>query len=126
MEIIDVIRQGAAFHQVHQLSCVRGQPISLYDDNSAKEMAFQCLFPDGINGLHTARDPAITFLDYIQTRLLNVDNRWATHIPYLLWSCNLLEQMKLCDSVSVACTSDHHPEVLTQDVMAVHGRAIAE
>ena len=102
VETIDVIRQGGAFHQVHQLSRVHGQPISLYDDNSAEEMAFPCLFPNGINGLHTARDPAITFLDYIQARLLNVDNRWASHIPYLLWSCNLLEQMKLRDSVSVA------------------------
>ena len=102
VETIDVIRQGGAFHQVHQLSRVHGQPISLYDDNSAEEMAFPCLFPNGINGLHTARDPAITFLDYIQARLLNVDNRWASHITYLLWSCNLLEQMKLRDSVSVA------------------------
>ena len=97
VETIDVIRQGGAFHQVHQLSRVHGQPISLHNDNSAEEMAFPCLFPNGINGLHTARDPAITFLDYIQARLLHVDNRWASHIPYLLCSCNLLEQMKLLD-----------------------------
>ena len=45
---------------------------------------------------------AISYLDYIQSRLLNVDNQWASHIPYLLWSCNLLEQLKLHDAVSIA------------------------
>ena len=75
METIDVLRQGGAFHQVHQLSRVYGQLISLYDDNSAEEMPSPCLFPNGINGLHTARDLVITFLDYIHARLLNLDNR---------------------------------------------------
>ena len=45
-------------------------------------MAFPCLFPNGVNGLHTARDPPITFTDYIQTHLLNADNRWSYNIPY--------------------------------------------
>ena len=57
------------------------------------------MFPNGINGFRTARDPPISYLDYIQSRLLNVDNRWASHIPYLLWSCNLLEQL---NAVSIA------------------------
>ena len=58
-------------NQVHQLPRVNGHPINLYEDNSA---AFTCLF---LNGLHTARDPPISFTDYIQSRLLNVDNRWS-------------------------------------------------
>ena len=87
---------------MHQLPRVSGQPINLYDDNSAEEMAFPCLFPNGVNGLHTARDPPISFTDYIQSRLLNADNRWSSNIPYLLWSANLLEKMRLRDSVSIA------------------------
>ena len=87
---------------MHQLPRVSGQPINLYEDNSAEEMAFPCLFPNGVNGLHTARDPPISFTDYIQSSLLNVDNRWSSNIPYLLWSANLLEKMRLCDSVSIA------------------------
>uniref|UniRef100_A0A1X7VSP4 Uncharacterized protein n=1 Tax=Amphimedon queenslandica TaxID=400682 RepID=A0A1X7VSP4_AMPQE len=65
-------------------------------------MAFPCLFPNGVNGLHTARDPTITFTDYNQSRLLNADNRWSSNIPYLLWSANLLEEMRLRDSISIA------------------------
>ena len=87
---------------MHQLPHVNGQPINLYDDNSANEMAFPCLFPNGVNGLHTARDPLISFTDYIQSRLLNADNHWSSNIPYLLWSANLLEKMRLRDSVSIA------------------------
>ena len=50
----------------------------------------------------TARDPAVSITDYIQIRLLNADSRWASHIPYLLWSCNLLEQHRLRDAVCIA------------------------
>lgn len=105
VEATDVLNPGSRTHgprPVHQLSRVSGQPISLFDDNKAEEMAFPCLFPKGVNGFHTAQDPTISILDYIQAHLLNADNRWASHIPYLLWSCNLLEQHKLRDSVSVA------------------------
>ena len=61
-------------------------------------MAFPCLFPTGVNGFHTARDPTISILDYIQAHLLNADSHWASN---LLWSCNLLEQHKLRESVSI-------------------------
>ena len=99
VEAIDFIRNGSS---VHQLPHVSGQPINLYDDNSAEEMAFPCLFQNGVNGLYTARDPPISFTDYIQSRLLNADNCWSSNIPYLLWSANLLEKMRLRDSVSIA------------------------
>ena len=69
-------------NQVHQLHRVSGQPINLYDNNSAEEMAFPCLFPNGVNVLHTARDPPISFTEYIKSRLLNADNRWSSNIPY--------------------------------------------
>uniref|UniRef100_A0A1X7V4X1 Uncharacterized protein n=1 Tax=Amphimedon queenslandica TaxID=400682 RepID=A0A1X7V4X1_AMPQE len=65
-------------------------------------MVFLCLFPNRVNGLHTARDPPIAFTNYIQSRLLNADNCWSSNIPYLLWSANLLEKMRLRDSVSIA------------------------
>ena len=102
VEATDVLNPGSHMGPVHTLSRVSGQPISLFDDNKAEEMAFPCLFPTGVNGFHTARDPTISILDYIQAHLLNADNRWASNIPYLLWSCNLLEQHKLRDSVSIA------------------------
>ena len=52
----------------------------MYENNSAEEMAFPCLFPNEVNGLHTARDTQIT--------LLNAD---ITSFSYLLWSTNLLK-----------------------------------
>ena len=89
VEATDVLNPGSHMGPVHTLSRMSGQPISLFDDNKAEEMAFPCLFPTGVNGFHTARDPIISILDYIQVHLLNADNRWASNIPYLLWSCNL-------------------------------------
>ena len=77
---------------------VSGQPINFYDDNSAEEMAFPCLLPNGVNGLHTARDPPISFTDYIQSRLLHADNRWSSNIPYLLWSASVSIAMRIRSS----------------------------
>ena len=45
--------------------------MNVYEDNSAEEMAFLCLFLNGVNDLHTGRDPPISFTDYIQS-LFNV------------------------------------------------------
>ena len=65
-------------------------------------MAFPWLYPDGKNGYKTSRDPPITTLDYFQSRHLSSDTRWASHIPYLFWSCNVLEQRRLNENISVA------------------------
>ena len=65
---------------LHRLPRIEDQPVSLFHDNQAEEMAFPCLFPNGINGFCTARDPPISYLDYIQSRLLNVtDGRVIYH-----------------------------------------------
>ena len=101
-EAVDIIRNGDFNYPVYRLPRVEGQPIGLFTDAKAEEMAFPCLFPNGVNGFLTARDPAISITDYIQIRLLNADSRWASHIPYLLWSCNLLEQHRLRDAVCIA------------------------
>ena len=83
-EAVDIIRNGDFNYPVYRLPRIEGQPISLFTDAKAEEMAFPCLFPNGVNGFLTARDPAISITDYIQIRLLNADSRWASHIPYLL------------------------------------------
>ena len=80
-EAIDIIRNGDFNYPVYRLPRVEGQPISLFTDAKAEEMAFPCLFPNGVNGFLTARDPEISITDYIQIRLLNADSRWASHIP---------------------------------------------
>ena len=65
-------------------------------------MAFPWLYPDGTNGHKTSQDPPITTLDYFQSRHLSSDARWASHIPYLFWSVNVLEQRRLNENISVA------------------------
>ena len=99
-EAVDIIHNGDFNYPVYRLPRVEGQPISLFTDAKAEEMAFPCLFPNGVNGFLTARDPAISITNYIQIHLLNAG--WASHIPYLLWSCNLFEQHRLCDAVCIA------------------------
>ena len=87
---------------VHQLQRVQGAPISIYTCTNAEQMAFPWLYPDGTNGYKTSQDPPITTLDYFQSRHLSSDARWASHIPYLFWSVNVLEQRRLNENISVA------------------------
>ena len=87
---------------MHQLQRVQGAPISIYTCTNAEQMAFPWLYPDGTNGYKTSRDPPITTLDYFQSRHLSSDARWASHIPYLFWSVNVLEQRRLNENISVA------------------------
>ena len=46
-------------YPIYRLLHVEGQPVILFTDAKAEEMAFPCLFPNGVNGFLTARDPAI-------------------------------------------------------------------
>ena len=100
VDVQNVITDGNA--PVHQLERIRGAPVSLFSDREADQLAFPFLFPDGVNGYRTARDPSTSTSDYFQTRLLSSDPRWATHVPYLFWACNVMEQHRLQDKISVA------------------------
>ena len=100
VEVSSVITNNNA--PVHQLQRVQGAPISIYTCINAEQMAFPWLYPDGTNGFKTSRDPPITILDYFQSRDLSCDTRWASHIPYLFWSVNVLEQRRLNENISVA------------------------
>ena len=99
VEVSNLINSNAP---VHQLQRVQGAPISIYTCTNAEQMAFPWLYPDGTNGYKTSRDPPITTLNYFQSRHLSSDARWASHIPYLFWSVNVLEQRRLNENVSVA------------------------
>ena len=99
VEVSQLINNNAP---VHQLQRVQGAPIIIYTCTNAEQMAFPWLYPDGTNGYKTLRDPPITTLDYFQSRHLSSDARWASHLPYLFWSVNVLEQRKLNENISVA------------------------
>ena len=99
VEVSNLINNNAP---VHQLQRVQGAPISIYTCTNAEQMAFPWLYPDGTNGYKTSRDPPITTLDYFQSRHLSSDAHWASHIPYLFWSVNVLAQRRLNENISVA------------------------
>ena len=99
VEVSNLINSNAPMHQLQR---VQGAPISIYTCTNAEQMAFPWLYPDGTNGYKTSRDPPITTLDYFQSRHLSSDARWASHIPYLFWSVNMLEQRRLNENISVA------------------------
>ena len=99
VEISQLINHNAP---MHQLQHVQGAPISIYTCTNAEQMAFPWLYPDGTNGYKTLQDPPITTLDYFQSRHLNSDVHWESHLAYLFWSVNVLEQRKLNENISVA------------------------
>ena len=47
-EDVDIIRNGDINYTVYRLPRVEGQPISLFIDAKAEEMAFPCLFPNSL------------------------------------------------------------------------------
>ena len=81
---------------------VQDAPISIYTCTNAEQMAFPWLHLDGTNGYKTSQDPPETSLDYFQSRHLSSNSRWASHIPYMFWSVNVLEQRRLNENISVA------------------------
>ena len=89
---------------VHQLQHVQSAPISIYMCTNVEQMAFPWLYPDGTNisGYKTSRDPPITTLDYFQSCHLSSHAHWASHISYLFWSVNVLEQCRLNENITVA------------------------
>ena len=99
VEVSNLINSNAPVHQLHH---VQGAPISIYTCTNAEQMAFPWLYPDGTNGYKTSRDPPISTLDYFQSRHLSSDTHWASHIPYLFWSVNVLEQRRVNENISVA------------------------
>ena len=92
VEVSNLINSNAP---VHQLQRVQGAPISIYTCTNAEQMAFPWLYPDSTNGYQTSRDPPINTLDYFQSHHPSSDTCWPSHIPYLFWSVNVVEQRKL-------------------------------
>ena len=89
--------------QVHQLQRVTATPLSIFQDRHNLEVqAFPTLYADGINGFGTPRAVKISPLEYFQVRMLSADSRWACHPAYIFWACNIVEAIKLQNSISIA------------------------
>ena len=86
----------------------------------AEQMAFPWLYPDGTNGYKTSRDPPITTLEYFQSHHLSSDACWASHIPYLFCSVNVLKQRRLNENISVAVRMRSLVQEIAQDLVGSH------
>ena len=82
-----------------------------------QKRAFPNLFPLGKSGFRAVREVRITALDYFQTRLLSADSRWRMNVLYLFGGCNMVEQLRLQDQISIA---------LRMRSSAQHGRSEIE
>jgi hypothetical protein len=86
----------------YKLPINRNKPINIYSDCTLEERAFPNLFPTGKFGLLAPRKYPITHLKYFQARLMSVDRRFSSHLPYLFWATNVHEKKLLSDSISIA------------------------
>ena len=87
---------------VHQLEKIISAPLSIFNEQQLEVLAFPTLYPDGNNRFGTHRQFSITPLDYFQTRVMSKDPRWAKHPSYIFWACNIVEAIKLQNSISIA------------------------
>ena len=77
-------------------------PVYMDKVQHGEEMAFPYLFPNGRNGLNEPRDSKLTYKQYFQHRIYNMDSRWRTNISYFLNAVNLCEREQLLQTVNVA------------------------
>ena len=77
---------------VHQLEKITSAPLSIFNKQQLEVLAFPTLYPDGNNGFGTHRQISITPLDYFQSRIMSKDSRWAKHLSYIFWACNIVER----------------------------------
>ena len=89
-------------HEVIHLGRIVAEPINLFTHPTAEELAFPQLFPHGVNRSRAFREARITPLDYSQSRLLSADCRWRINVPYCFRACNMVEQLRLQDQISIA------------------------
>ena len=87
---------------VHQLEKITSAPLSIFNEQQLEVLAFPTLYPDRNNGFGTHRQFSITPLDYFQSRIMSKDSRWAKHPSYIFWACNIVEAIKLQNSISIA------------------------
>ena len=76
-------------------------------------MAFPCLFPNGVNGLHTARDPPITFTVIIFKHIylmLIIAGLIIFHIMVSKFTSDYVIVY------SLQCEQDHHHHWVAQGV----------
>ena len=101
---VEILQEENAVHrQVHQLQRVTATPLSIFQDRHNLEVqAFPTLYPDGTNGFGTPRAVKILPLEYFQTHMLSADSRWACHLAYIFWACNIVEAIKLQNNISIA------------------------
>ena len=88
---------------MHQVQRVTATPLNLSQDRHSLEMqAFPTLYPDGLNGFGTPRAVKISPLEYFQVCMLSADSRWACHLAYIFWACNIVKAIELQSSISIA------------------------
>ena len=104
VEAVDLIQGSIPIEQqIHKLQRVTTTPLSIFENqNDLEVLAFPTLYPNGENGFGTIREVKVTPLEYFQTRMLSADSRWACHPAYIFWACNIVEALKLQNSISIA------------------------
>ena len=86
----------------YKLKMNTNQPVNMFTSNTLEQLAFPTMYPNGQNGLKTPRTTPLTTLKYFQCRLMSVDRRWSSNLPYLFWATNVVEKKLLSDNISIA------------------------
>ncbi|XP_060571765.1 uncharacterized protein LOC132729947 [Ruditapes philippinarum] len=89
------------------------RPLSLLNDPHAELLAFPVLFPYGRFGYNTNRCTRLHFRKYLNTRLLNIDTRFATNIDYIFFMQFLAEKKQIVENVYIALRKTQCSESVT-------------
>ncbi|XP_035675782.1 uncharacterized protein LOC118415349 [Branchiostoma floridae] len=91
-------------------------PQSIFKETDLEEHCFPQLYPYGKNGFKQTRDVSLTDLQYFQSRLLNINDRWRKNIPWLFFALNSYEIKKLYNQISIVCRIQKQGNVTSQSL----------
>lgn len=102
----------------------KNTPVSLLNTEAA---CFPTLFPDGRNTFDEEREVSLTYPQYIKSRLLSSDNRFASNIEYIFYLQYIKELKEILSSVQISlkkgCKTTADNKTITADILSTKEHA---
>ena len=103
---VDLGQEILDFKNIEDTICLApsqgNKPVPLLNNEENEAKSFPTLFPDGKGTFYDKREKPITLFKYIQTMIMNSNNRFARHPTYLFFAQYISEVQQVHSSVSIA------------------------
>ncbi|XP_049319588.1 uncharacterized protein LOC125781000 [Astyanax mexicanus] len=97
-------------------------PVRLLTDESNEAKCFPVLFPKGTGTFHETRPERLTLCQYLNSRILNADGRFAKNLDFIFYGQYLSELNQVVSNVSIALRKGHSTQKseVTSEMLTNH------